>query len=334
MKLKRIDSGISRGRRIAMIMFAAVMGCGGGGARAQRSWPARPIRLVVNFPPGGVGDQIARVLGPQLAQALGQTVVIENKSGGNGNIGAADVARAPADGHTLLLSPSGVIAVNGLLYSKLPFDPMNDLLPVASQLVVNSFLVVNPKLPVNTMQEFLAHLRANPGKLNYGTPGSGSSSHLAAELLKREAGVDATHVPYKGAAPALTDLLGGQIDFMFEPGLALPHVRSGRLRLIAVASPRRDPAFPTVPTVSESIGRDFDAGTLFGVLAPAGTPREIIARLDTEIARAMQTTEMQQRVAALGADSRYLGQAEYAATLRSIHDKMGRLVRERGLSAE
>lgn len=323
-----------RARRRAVALLGAALAAAAAPARAQPAWPSRPLRLVVNFPPGGVGDQIARVLAPQLSQALGQNVVVDNRSGGNGNIGAAEVARAPADGYTLLLSPSGVIAVNGLLYAKLPFDPMKDFVPVASQLVVNSFLVVSPKLPVSTMQEFLAHLRAHPGKLNYGTPGSGSSSHLAAELLKREAGVDATHVPYKGAAPALTDLLGGQIDFMFDPGVALPHVRSGKLRLIAVASPRRDPAFPSVPTVSESIGRDFDAGTLFGVLAPAGTPREILARLDAEIARSMQTSDMQQRIATLGADARYLGQADYAAALRTIHERMGRLVREGGLTAE
>jgi tripartite-type tricarboxylate transporter receptor subunit TctC len=289
--------------------------------------------MVVNFPPGGVADQIARVLAAQLQQALGQPFIVENRSGANGNIGSAEVAKAPADGYTLLLSPSGVITVNGLLY-RLPFDPIKDLEAVASQAVVNVFLVVKPGLPVSTLQEFLAYARANSGRLNYGTPGSGSSPHLAAELFKRLTKTEAMHVPYKGAAPALTDLLGGQLDYMFDPGIALPHIKSGKLRLLAVGSPKRHPDFPDTPTVSEVIGQDFDAGTIFGVLVPAGTPKPVTARLDTEIARIMRTAEMSKRIASMGAEPLYLGPAAYAARLRAIHERMGALVRETGMKAE
>jgi tripartite-type tricarboxylate transporter receptor subunit TctC len=316
--------------------FAAILSLAGLTALATaeaQQYPTKPIRVIVNFPPGGVADQIARVLATQMQTSLGQPLVVENRSGGNGNIGAGEVAKAPADGYTLLLSPSGVITVNGLLY-QLPFDPMKVFEPVASQAVVNVFLVVKPGMQAATLDELLAQLRANPGKLNYGSPGSGSSPHLAAELFKRLTKIEAVHVPYKGAAPALTDLLGGQIDFMFDPGVALPHIKSGRLRLLAVGSPRRHAAFPGTPTVGEVIGEEFDAGTIFGVLTPTGTPKAVISRLDTEIARIMQTPEMASRINAMGADAMYLGPGQYAARLAAIHQRMGSLVRETGMKPE
>jgi tripartite-type tricarboxylate transporter receptor subunit TctC len=320
-------------RRLAS--FALAITCLGGFtvSAVGQDYPTKPVRMVVNFPPGGVADQIARVLAPQLQRSLGQPFIVENRSGGNGNIGAGEVAKAPADGYTLLLSPSGIITVNGLLY-QLPFDPMKDFEPIASQGAVNVFLVVKPGMPVSTLQEFLAYARANPGKLNFGTPGSGSSPHLAAELFKRLTKVEAMHIPYKGAAPALTDLLGGQIDFMFDPGVALPHIKSGKLRLLAVGSPKRHPAFPNTPTVSEGIGEEFDAGTIFGVLAPAGTPKAATMRLDSEIARIMRTPEMTTRITSMGAEPVYLGPAAYAARLQAIHQRMGTLVRETGMKAE
>jgi len=325
-------------RRAALVAgasgLAVALAAGPSAAVAQSGYPTRTVRLVVNFPPGGVADQIARVLARQMQQSLGQPFVVENRAGGNGNIGAGEVVRAAPDGYTLLLAPSGVITVNGLLYRSLGFDPMKDLAPVAAQLAISSYLVVHPKVPSTTLKEFIEHARSNPGKLNYATPGSGSSSHLAAELLKREAGVDGVHVPYKGAAPALNGLLGGEIEYMFDPGTGLPHVKTGRLRLLAVASPTRDPQFPVIPTVGEVIGREFDASTLFGVLAPAGTPRPVIETLDREIARSMQTSEMKQVIERLGANPRYLGPTEYSAQLRRIHETMGVLVRQNGLTAD
>jgi tripartite-type tricarboxylate transporter receptor subunit TctC len=305
-----------------------------GAAFAQNAYPSKVVRLIVNFPPGGVGDQIARVLARHLQEALGQPFIVDNRAGGNGNIGAAEVARAAPDGHTLLLSPSGVIAVNGLLYRNLTFDPMKDLEPVASQLAINSFLLVHPAVPTNTLKDFIAYARSRPGKLNYGTAGSGSSYHLAAELLKREALVDGAHIPYKGAAPALNGLLGGEVEYMFDSGPGLPHVKSGKLRLLAVASPSRDPEFPDTPTVSEVIGKEFDASTLFGVLAPTGTPRAVIALLDREISRSMQTPEMNQVINRLNANSRYLGPAAYSSELKQIHQKMGVLIKQNGLTAD
>ena len=301
-------------------------------ARSQE-WPARPVRLVVNFPPGGVADQIGRVLGVQLQQAFGQPFVIDNRSGGNGNIGTMEAAKAPADGYTWLMSPANAITTNGLLY-KLPFDPMKDFDPVASTAIVTVFLVVRPGLPVATLQEFMAYLRANPSKLNYGTPGTGSSPHLAAELFKRETKLSAVHIPYKGAAPALTDLLGGQIDFMFDPGVALPHIRSGKLRLLAVGNMKRNSAFPETPTVGEVLGKEFEAGTVFGLFAPAGTPKAIIGRMSAEVARIMQTPEMIQRVALLGADTLYMSADAFAARLRTTHEWVGGLIRDTGMQAE
>ena len=301
-------------------------------ARSQE-WQGRPVRMVVNYPPGGVADQIGRVLGVLLQQALGQPFVADNRSGGNGNIGAAEVAKAPADGYTLLMTPANVITTNGQLY-KLPFDPVKDFEPVASTAIVTVFLVVRPGLPVSTLQEFMAHLRANPGKLNYGTPGTGSSPHLAAELFKRETKLRAEHVPYKGAAPALTDLLGGQIDFMFDPGVALPHIRSGKLRLLAVGNMKRNAAFPDTPTVGEILGREFEAGTVFGLFAPSGTPRAIVGRIGAEVARIMQTPDMMQRVAALGAEPLYLPSDAFAARLRATHESVGGLIRDTGMRAE
>ncbi len=280
-KAKSIDTGRSgatrlSGRALAALLAAAIAWFCAAPSLAQ-DYPVKPVRMVVNFPPGGVADQIGRVLGVHLQRALGQPFVVENRAGGNGNIGAAEVAKAPADGYTLLLSPSGVITVNGLLYRKLPFDPMKDLEPVASQAIVAVFLVVKP---------------------------------------------------------ALADLLGGQLDFMFDPGVALPHVKSGKLRLLAVGSPKRHAAFPDTPTVSEVIGEEFDAGTVFGVLVPAGTPGAVTARLNAEIARIMQTAEMMQRIAALGAEPLYLAPAAYAARLRAINANMVALVRDTGMQAE
>ena len=324
-------------RRSALAFGISTMICAvarPGVSFAQNAYPSKVVRLIVNFPPGGVGDQIARVLARHLQETLGQPFIVDNRAGGNGNIGAAEVARAVPDGHTLLLSPSGVIAVNGLLYGNLTFDPMKDLEPVAAQLAINSFLLVHPKVPANTLKDFIAYARSRPGKLNYGTAGSGSSYHLAAELLKREALVEGAHIPYKGAAPALNGLLAGEVEYMFDSGPGLQHVRSGKLRLLAVASSNRDPDFPETPTVSEVIGKEFDASTLFGVLAPAGTPRQVIALLDREISRSMQTPEMNQVIKRLSANSRYLDAAAYSSQLKQIHQKMGVLIKQSGLTAD
>lgn len=311
----------------AAILFCATQ------ALAQ-SYPSKPVRIVVNFPPGGAADQIGRAIGQKLQESLGQPVVVENKPGANGNIGVMDVAKAPADGYTLLMSSGGAITTNPHLFAKLANDPMKDLDPVAPAAIVSVFLEIKPQVPANTLAEFIAHARANPGKLNYGSPGNGSSPHLAGEMFNKAAKIRTTHVPYKGAGPAMTDLLGGQIDFMFDPGIGLQHVRAGKLKLLAVGSPRRHPAWPDVPTVGEIVGESFDADTVFGLFVPTGTPKELIARLNREISAALQTPELKARIAAIAAQELILTPEGFAARLRAEHERMGALVRETGLRAD
>ncbi len=313
--------------------LAAALLCCAIEAFAQ-GYPAKPVRMVVNFPPGGAADQIGRALGVQLQVALGQPFVVENKPGANGSIGAAEVVKAAPDGHTLLMSSGGAITVNGHIYANLGFDPMKALDPVAPAAIVSVYLVVKPAISAGTLAEFIAHLRANPGKLNYGSPGVGSSPHLAGEMFNKAANVRTTHVPYKGAGPVLTDLLGGQLDFAFDPGIGLQHVKTGKLKLLAVGSPRRHPGYPDVPTVGEVVGSEFDADTVFGIYVPAGTSKEIVASLNREIGRAMQGAEMKARLAAIAAQELVLTPEAFAARLRSEHGRMGALVRETGLRAE
>ena len=317
----------------ALRAVLALLVCFTGQAIGQ-TYPAKTVRMVVNFPPGGAADQLGRALGARLQEALGQPFVVENRPGANGNIGAVEVVKAAPDGHTLLMSSGGAITVNGHIYANLGFDPMKALEPVAPAAIVSVYLVIKPAIPANTLDEFIAHLRANPGKLNYGSPGIGSSPHVAGEMFQRAAKVQATHVPYKGAGPALTDLLGGQLDFIFDPGIGLQHVKSGKLKLLAVGSPRRHPAYSDVPTVSEIVGSEFDADTVFGLYAPAGTPKEVIALLNREVARAIQGPELRARLAAIAAQELVLAPEAFGARLRAEYERMGALVRETGLRAE
>jgi tripartite-type tricarboxylate transporter receptor subunit TctC len=298
-----------------------------------QAWPAKPVRVVVNFPPGGAADSLMRALAPLLQQTLGQPFVVENRPGANGSIGAGEIAKAAPDGYSILMSSGGAIALNGLIYRSLGYDPMKSLEPVAPVAVVAVFFEVKPTLP-STLAEFIAHARANPGKLNYGSPGNGSSPHLAGEMFNRAAKVQTTHVAYKGAAPAMTDLLGGQLDFMFDPGIGLQHVKAGKLKLLAVGSPRRHPAYPDVPTVAEVVGGEFDADTVFGVYAPAGTPKDIVARLNQEIVRQMQGSAMGERVTAIGAQTLALTPEAFNSRLRAEHERMGALVKAIGLKAD
>lgn len=301
---------------------------------AAQSYPAKAVRIVVNFPPGGAADQLGRAVGARLQEVMGQPFVVENRPGANGSLGAQEVAKAPADGHTLLMSSGGAIALNGLLYRNLGYDPMKVLEPVAPVASVAVFFQIRPTIPANSLAEFIAFARSNPGKLNYGTPGNGSSPHLASVMFNHAAKVSTTHVPYKGAAPALTDLLAGQIDFMFDPGIGLQHAKSGKLRLLAVGSPRRHSAYPDVPTVAEVVGSDFDADTVFGIYAPTGTPKDVIGRLNAEIGKAMQTPDLKARVAAIAAQEMILSPEAFAGRLRAEHERMGALIRETGLKAD
>jgi tripartite-type tricarboxylate transporter receptor subunit TctC len=317
--------------RKLLVLFAVLAAAAS--AEAQQ-WPSKPIRMIVNFPPGGAADQIARSVAPPLGEALGQPVVVENRPGANGNIGAELVAKSPPDGYTLLMSSGGAFSVNPHLYAKLPFDPLKDLEPIAAAARILVFLVVKPELPAKTVEEFVALARASPGRLSYGSPGSGSSPHIAGEMFKRAAKIDVVHVPYKGAAPALTDLLGGQLDFMFDPGIGLGQVRAGKLRLLAVGSPKRSPLFPDVPTVAEAGMVGFDADSWFGFYAPAGLPADIAVRLNREINRALQTQAVRDRITGIGGEPVAMSAAEFVEVQRKDRERFGTVIREAGIKID
>ena len=301
---------------------------------AAQSWPTKPVKIVVNFPPGGAADQIARAIGVPLGEALGQPVIVENRGGANGNIGGEVVAKSTADGYTLLMSSGGMVSVNPHIYTRMPFDPAKDLMPVASAARVLVYLVAKPNLPVNTIQEFLAYVKANPGRLSYGSAGNGSSPHLAGEMMKSQAGLFAVHVPYRGAAPALQDVLAGQIDYYFDPGIGLGQVRAGKLKLLAVGSMKRSPLFPNIPTLDEAGLKDFDADSVFGFYAPAGTPADVVNRLNREINRILGTQTLKDRIQNLGGEALPLTPAEFSARAANDSKRFGAIIRERKISGD
>ena len=309
--------------------LAFALACSAAPAALAQAWPSKPIKIVVNFPPGGAADQIARAVAPQLQAALGQPVVVENRAGSGGNIGGEAVAKSPPDGYTLLMSSGGMVSVNPHIYARMPFDPAKDLVPVAAAARVLVFLVVRSENPSKAFAAFLADLKANPGQRSFGSPGNGSSPHLAGEMMKSMTGVYAVHVPYRGAAPALTDLLGGQLDFLFDPGIAIPHIKAGKLRLLAVGSPQRSPLFPDVPTLDELGLKGFDADTVFGFYAPAGTPEAIVTRLNSEINRSLATPALQERIAAIGGVPAPMSPAQFAAKAAEDSKRFGAIIKER-----
>ncbi len=317
-------------RLIRRALLAALVAAAGvlPAAHAQ-SWPNKPVKVVVNFPAGGAADQLARAVSQPLQEALGQPVVVENRGGSGGNIGGDVVAKSPADGYTLLMSSGGMVSVNPHIYPKMPFDPAKDLVPVASAARVLVYLTVRPTLPVNNIKEFIAYAKANPGKLSYGSPGNGSSPHLAGEMMKSQAGLYTVHVPYRGAAPALQDLLAGQIDYAFDPGIGLNQVRAGKLKLLAVGSMHRSPLFPDVPTLDEAGLKGFDADTVFGFYAPAGTPAAVITRLNTEINKILGTAAVKERINNLGGAALPLTPAQFNAKAAEDSKRFGAIIKER-----
>jgi tripartite-type tricarboxylate transporter receptor subunit TctC len=318
-----------RGRRRALTAAVAALSLALPGLAFGQAWPSKPVKIIVNFPPGGAADQIARSLTQPLQEALGQPVVVENRSGAGGNIGGEAVARAAPDGYTLLMSSGGMVSVNPHIYAKMSFDPAKDLEPVAAAARVLVFLVTSPGFPAKDAKEFLAQLKARPGKLSFGSPGNGSSPHLAAEMMKSQANVFAAHVPYRGAAPALTDLLAGQLDFLFDPGVAIPHIKAGKLKLLAVGSLKRSPLFPDVPTLDEVGLKGFDADTVFGLYAPAGTPADIVNRLNREVNKALALPGPRDRIAALGGEPAPMTPAQFHAKAMEDGVRYGKLIRER-----
>ena len=303
-------------------------------AALAQAWPDKPVKVVVGFPPGGAADQIARLIATPLGEALGQSVVVENRPGANGNLAGDTVAKSPADGYTLLLSSGCMVSVNPHIYARMAFDPVKDLTPVASAARVAVYLMVRGNLEVNNVKDFIAYVKARPGRLSYGSAGNGSSPHLAGEMFKSQAGLFAVHVPYRGAAPALNDLLGNQIDFYFDPGIGLQHARSGRLKLLAVGSNKRSPLFPDVPTLDEAGLKGFDADTVFGFYAPAATPPAVITRLNSEINKILATPAVRDRMVALGGEALPLSPAEFGKRGMDDSQRFGAIIKERKITAD
>ena len=315
--------------KTVLAFFAAAVAAA---AHAQQ-WPAKPVRLVVNVAPGGVADITARVLGARLTESLGQPFVVENRAGGDGYIGFEAVVRGDADGYTLVYAPGSTVMIAPHIVKRADLDPVKALMPVAATGSVSLYVMTHPGLPVKDFKEFLAYARANPGKLNYGSPGNGTSPHIAVEVFNREANVKLTHVPYKGAGPALNDLLGGVIHLAFDPGVGLPSARTGKLRLIAIAGPSRHPDFPDVPTLDENGIKGVDGGPYFGFYAPAGTPREAMERLNQAVLKAMQDPAVRERFKTLAVDlAEPMTPDQFAAYVRSQYQRYAKLIPELGIS--
>ena len=299
------------------------------------AYPTRPIRLVVPFPAGGATDIIARAVSQKLTEAWGQSVVVDNRPGAGGNIGSELVAKAAPDGYTLEMGTVGTHAINASLYSKMPYDHVKDFAPIILVAGVPNVLVVNPSLPVNSVQELIAYAKANPGKLNFASSGPGTSIHLSGELFKVMAGVQMTHVPYKGSAPALQDLLGGQVQVMFDNlPPSLPQIKGARLRALAVTSLTRAPALPDVPTIAESGLPGFEASSWFGILAPAGTPPAIIAKVNAEVAKWLASPEGKEKLVAIGANAAGGSPEDFARHIQTETAKWAKVVKESGAKVD
>ena len=306
------------------------------GAVQAQVYPSRPVRVLVGFAPGGPNDIIARAYGARLAESFGQPFVVENRTGAGGNLAAEVVARAAPDGHTLMLGSTGTNAVNPSLYRELSFDLVRDLAIVTLVATSPSALAVHPRVPARNVRELIALARARPGKLTYASAGSGSSQHLAAELFKQMAGVDIVHVPYKGAAPGIADLVAGQVDMSFAPvANVVPLAKGGKLRLLALTSARASAFAPDTPTISETGLPGFDVWTWYAVFATAGTPRDVVDRLHAELARIAQLPQVKEPLANIGVDTETSASpAQVRAHRASEVEKWGKLVRATGVKVE
>jgi len=303
------------------------------GAAAQE-YPARPVRIIVPSPPGGGTDIVARVLAQHFARSFGQQFFVENKPGAGNMIGIEAVARSAPDGYTLLMTAS-TLALNSVLFKKVPYDPVRDFAPITLTATAPNVLLVHPAVPAQSLAEFIALAKAKPGALSYGTPGIGTSPHLSMELLKSMAGIDLQHVPYKGTAAAVTDVIGGQIAATFANALtAKPQVDAGRVRALAITGPRRIEALPGVPPVAEAGVPGYEAMQWYGLLAPAGTPAAVVARLNGEALKALRSAEMKERLAADGAEPLGGSPAEFAALIRRELDKWTRVARAAGIDPQ
>ena len=299
-----------------------------------QAYPNKPITLLVPFPPGGPTDLVARVLAKKMSEQMGQSIVIDNKPGANGNSAAVAAAKAPADGYTVLYNTSS-ITLSPALYKNLAYDVQRDLAPVALTAVVPLALVVNPGVPVNNVREFIAYAKANPGKLSYGSAGNGNVTHLAAFQLVRHHDIDATHVPYRGSAPADVDLVAGQIQFMTDTiNSVMPFVKDKRLKLLAVTTSQRMSLFPEVPTLGETVMPGFEAGAWQGIMVPANTPKAVVQRLNAEINKALQSAEVKEKLALQGAEPLGSTPEEYGAYVKKELARWAAVVKATGVTLE
>ena len=319
-------------RTLVLASLAALLSLAG---LAAQPYPAKQVRLVVPYPPGGPLDTVARLLGQKIAASLGHPVIVDNVPGAGGNIGAATVAKAAPDGYTLLMGAVATHAINPALYPSIPYDAGKDFAAVTQVASTPNVLVVNPVIPANSVAEFVAYAKSRPGKLNFGSGSTGSAGHLAGELFKSMAGVDMAHIPYKGAAAAMQDLVGGRVDLMFDNlASSLAQVKGGRVRALAVTTAKRSPLAPELPTIAESGLPGFDISTWFGIFVPAGTPRPVIDRLHDEFVAALASPDVREKMLNLGAEPVGNTPEAFAAYVKSEATKYAKLVKSSGAKVD
>jgi tripartite-type tricarboxylate transporter receptor subunit TctC len=332
----------SRRRTLVYALGLSALGLSTGAVFAQSAWPSKPVRMVVPFAPGGTTDILARAIAPELSRALGQSFYVDNKAGAGGNLGADLVAKSPNDGYTLLMGTVGTHGINRALYNKLPFDPIKDFAPITVVAGVPNVMVVNAETAksrnIHSVADFIAYAKARPGKLNMASSGNGTSIHLAGELFKSMSGTYMVHFPYKGSGPAMLDMLGGSMDVMFDnlPS-AIPHIRSGKLKALALTSSQRSEALPDVPTIEEVGGpslKGYEASSWFGLLAPAGTPAEVVMRIQQEVAKAMGTANVKEKLLSQGAIPGGNTPEEFAKFIDAEHKKWAQVVKASGAKVD
>ncbi len=322
-------------RRAVVLSSLALLSAGALHAQSPAApWPTKPVRLVVAFPAGGLADVLARMLAPQLGEALGQPVLIDNRGGASGNVAGAEVARNGGDGHTFMVNVTTIESVNPLIFDRMPFDPFRELQHVALLANTQLFLITRPSLPVGNVKELVAYARAHPGKLSYGSAGNGTTPHIAGEMFKQNTGVFATHIPYRGAAPAIQDVMAGQIDFAFAPGTVFQGARAGKLKLLGVASRQRTQNYPSAPTVEEEGFGKVYVDTPFAVYAPAAMPAAHVAQMNREINRLLALPATKARFAEVGADALPLGPAEVKALVQAEVALFGPVVKSRSIKVD
>jgi tripartite-type tricarboxylate transporter receptor subunit TctC len=304
-------------------------------AALAQAFPNKPLRLICPFPPGGAVDIASRAIAQELSKNLGQPVTVENRPGAGGNIGGAEAARANPDGYTIFMTTSGIQAINPVLYAKMPFDPSKDLVPVSALVSLNNVLVLHPSVKANSVPEVIAMAKSQPGTINYASSGSGTSIHMSGEMFKSLTGVNMTHIPYKGSAPAMTDLLGGQVMMMFDniPS-AIPHIKSGKLKALATTGAKRDPLLPDLPTLAEAGVSGYESGVWFGLAVPANTPRDVIMKLNAEAIKGTRSPDFVKRMTELGYNIMGTSPEVMTDMSRAEVQRWGPIVRSSGAKAD